>query len=276
MEKKGIYLLQDVKKALANMNRILASKENRISSFFCEENSEMIDDTLFYNDYYTIHHISQEEVEAHPRKYIIEELIQPCILLWGKNIFTFTTSNSTDSITWISIKLQDLSTENIAFIDSLQDKDIVKFSKHKGVLELGVTEVGEKASERLIEICSGFKMQDVPCSATIPLKKALIQCGYYYKKQNPSYLTLEEYQKKFGTLSYGHFSRYFDSPYAIPYTLEFDGSSIKKPIHRILSKRGYLFDGDIIYKNRFYYNKHLNYLRYLETIEEIQALMKKM
>lgn len=218
----------------------------------------------------------QEEVEKNPRKYIIEELINPCTILWGKNIFPYMTSLSFDDSLWIAFQIDDLSVENMDYITSL-DKKFKHFAQNEECIYIEVNNKGEEARNQLAEIACGFKMQDIPKEATISVIAALIQCGYSKKIPNPSYIPFEEYQKLFGSLS----NSYYNSSYAQKDLVVFDDQKWKrrwhkKSVFKILASHGFSFDQSHVYKSAFYHKKHVNYLRYLKTKEMMQTLEKKM
>ena len=226
-------------------------------------------------EYAPLPHTDQEEVEICPKKYIITELLEVCYILWSKNIFTYMTSDYRDDSVWIAIKLTDLSSENIAYIDSL-GKKVKKFAREDGCIHIGVNKKGEEARLRLMQIACGFTMQDVPKWTTIDYESAMINCGCFKKEANPEYLTLEEYQQKFGPLVYGEYRQYLDSIYGTKYFKKLDPSKIKGKEERILQKHNYALDGDnTIYKSPFYLKKHTRYVEYKNTLKEIQKLTKR-
>ena len=224
--------------------------------------------------YNPLPHTDQEEVERCPEKYIITDLLEPCYILWGKNIFTYMTSDYQDDCVWIAIKINDLSPENIDYIDSLE-KTVKKFGREEECIHIGVNCKGGEARLRLANIANGFKMQDVPKSATITYEEAMIFCGCFKEEINPNYLTLEKYQQSFGQLSYGHYHEYLDSIYGKKTIKRVDTSKIKGKEEVVLKKHHFAQYNGIIYKSPFYLQKHLRYINYTSTLEEIMKMTKR-
>ncbi len=224
-------------------------------------------------EYNPLPHTDQEEVERCPKKYIIAELLEPCYILWSKNIFTYMVSDHYDNYVWIAIKINDLSLENMDYIATLPKK--VKFAREEGCIHLGVKNKGEEAKRLLVNIVTGFKMQDVPKSATISYEDAIISCGCFKEKLNPHYLPLEEYQRRFGPLQYGFYSEYLNSIYSERTIKIMDTSKVKGKKDILLKKNHFAPCEGIIYKSPFYLQKHLRYIKYLTTLEEMAKLIKR-
>ena len=165
-------------------------------------------------------------------------------------------SNYQDENSWIEIIEEDLSDENKEILNKIDDIDIIKFRLHKGCINIGVNYVGEKAQNKLIEIASQLKMQDVPKRATTDTESALIQSGYYKLIKNPSYDP-----KKLDDLDY-------NEPFMIKVL---DYSKIDKPVDTILKDEGYIkvqSEGRI-YISDYHYQKHLKYLEYQNKLNII-------
>lgn len=202
--------------------------------------------------------VYQDVVELDPERYIIKECIPACKILWDKNIYTFMCSDYENESAWIEIDLDNLSEDNLSILEDIKEKHDT-FSYHSGCINLAANGFGKKAMEELVTIANKFVMQDVPKkSATISLEKLLFDCGCYKRYKNPNYVPFEE--QIMNSESYD-----WSKPFEEEFICEFDPSQITKPIDEYVADYGAVYGEDgLIYRNEFHYNKHLNYLRYLD------------
>lgn len=224
-------------------------------------------------------HATQEDVEKNPREFIIEECVEPCKILWGKNIFTFMCSEFCDNNAWIEILEENLSEENQQIINNLPEPFYIFKGYHSGSVIVGVKCLGQKAILLLSQFACMLKMQDVPDKeSTVDLETALIQSGYSKTIPNPEYKTMKEFEESIKDIDpkekYEKLGEYFHSSANQEFIEEVDYSKIKKSIEKILKENGFVQDKDNnkIYRNNFYYQKHLRYLEYLKTQEQVLGL----
>ena len=215
--------------------------------------------------------VSMEEVENNPEKFIMTECIPACKELWSKNIYTFMVSNYTDKNSiWIEI-YTEISDENLEYLKSLKFKNISVNIYHDGCYQIEINHIGKNASNLLLEICKGFKMQDVPKNIAYDSEESfLIKCGCYDEKPNPNYYEMKEF-----------FEMEFDSieeqrNYIIKYREWQHSDNSKKtikifnPNKKEKSTEEYAIDHNKIYKDgRVYlseydYKKHVKYLDYIK------------
>jgi len=210
----------------------------------------------------------QEEVEANPRQFIIEECIPACLELWSKNIYTFMVSDHENKgQCWIEVIADNLSEENRDIFMSLSGDDVIKFSYHKGTINFGVKLVGKKGQERLLELAKQFKMQDVPLNqAYISLQDFLINyCDCYDEISNPNYremkpvwemdLPVEEVADYY--LKYDEWKDSIESKKTIK---QFNPNKLTKPISEFAREHGVIIVDDRVYLSEFDYKKHMNYV----------------
>ena len=121
--------------------------------------------------------VSQEMVEEEPRRWIIEECVPACEILWNKNIYTFMCSDSIDRDAWIELELSCLSDENKAVLETIRE-EYPCFQYHTGCLNIMVPGMGKKAQQELINIANRFVIQDVPSEyATFNMDDIHMICG---------------------------------------------------------------------------------------------------
>lgn len=202
--------------------------------------------------------VSQETVEKNPEKYVIKECLPACKILWDKNIYTFMCSDSLDGNAWIEFNLDNFSPDNLAILEDIKTK-YECYQYHYGCINVSVKGMGKSAMEELVKMAEMFVMQDVPKNeATISLEKLLMECGCYVRKENPNFVPFE---KQLENMSFEDWGK----PMEEPYVCEYDPSQMTKPIDEYVADYGAVYGEDgLIYKNEFHYNKHLNYLRYLD------------
>lgn len=203
--------------------------------------------------------VTQEMVEAEPRKWIIEECVPACQILWDKNIYTFMCSDGLDIDTWIELEVDNLSPENIAILDEIR-KEYVCYQYHQGCLNISVPGKGRKAQEELIKIAERFKMQDVPSDyATLSMKSIYMICGCSKEVENPNYVPIEV---QLANMDFSNWSLDIQEPTI----MVLDESKIVKSDEEYIDEVGAIRDSEtgIIYRNQFHYNKHLKYLESLD------------
>ena len=201
--------------------------------------------------------VSQEMVEEEPRRWIIEECVPACQILWDKNIYTFMCSDGIDSDAWIELELECLSPENMDILEEIK-KEYVCYQYHQGCLNISVSGKGKKAQEELIKIANRFKMQDVPSKyATFTMKKVYMINGCSKEVENPNYVSIQE---QLANMTFSNWGISIEEPtiWAL------DPDKIVKSDEEYISDIGAIKDGDTIYVNEFHYNKHLKYIESLE------------
>ncbi len=220
--------------------------------------------------------VSQETVESNPRQFIIEECIPACQELWSKNIYTFMVSDHlNEGQCWIEIVYDSLSDENKEIFMQLESEDIIKFSYHSGCVNFGVKCVGIEGQQKLLELAKMFKMQDVPKEqAWISEEEFLMDyCGCYDEYDNPNYTPMlppweadikadeiSDYMEKY--------NRWELSEESHQKLRKFAPHKVKKPISEYASEHGMLYEDGRVYLSKFHYQKHQNYLHYMNNISE--------
>lgn len=224
-------------------------------------------------------HATQEDVEKEPRKYIIEECVEACEILWSKNIFTYMCSEFCDNNAWIELIEDDLSVENLEIINNLKNPYKIYKGYHNGSVMVIVPTLGLDAKELLIRFADMLKMQDVPKrEATITRINALIQSGYGMEIKNPAYVPYEKFEERIKSLNpiqrYNELEKYLHSVECEEYISDVDETKIDRPVEEILKENGYIIseDNHKIYKNAFYYKKHLKYLKSLKPEKQSHKL----
>lgn len=203
--------------------------------------------------------VTQEMVEAEPRRWIIEECVPACEILWSKNIYTFMCSDSIDKDAWIELELECLSPENIEILEEIK-KEYVCYQYHQGCLNISVPGMGKKAQEELIKIANRFIMQDVPSKyATFTMEKVYMINGCSKEVENPNYVSIQE---QLANMTFGNWG--FDIQEPTIWVL--DPTKIVKSDEEYISDVGAIQDANtgVIYRNQFHYNKHLKYIESLE------------
>lgn len=209
-------------------------------------------------------HVTQDMVEIEPEKWIIKECIPACKILWSKNIFTFMCSDYVDYDAWIELDLDVLSNENLEILEQIK-LEYECFSYHQGCINIKVTGMGKKAQSELIKIANRFKMQDVPHKyAVISLEELLMSCGCFSLIKNPDYVSVEEQMAKMD------FENWRNVEFSEPTIRVFDSLKVVKPVEEYIADYGAVVSEDgTIYVDQFYYDKHLNYVFYLNDNEQI-------
>ena len=200
--------------------------------------------------------VSQQMVEEEPRRWIIEECVPACQILWDKNIYTFMCSDGIDFDAWIELELECLSPENRAILEEIR-QEYVCYQYHEGCLNISVPGKGKKAQEELIKIANRFKMQDVPSKyATYSMERVYMINGCSKEIDNPNYVPLHVQLANMTFENWG-----FDIQE--PTILVLDPTKIDKSDEEYISDIGAILDGDTIYVDEFHYNKHLKYFESL-------------
>ena len=204
--------------------------------------------------------VSQEEVEKTPYKWIIPECIPACVLLWGKNIYTFMCSDRLDKNAWIEFRIDDLSDENKQILEEIKKK-YRTYSYHEGCINIEVDGMGMNALNELVGMTYYFKMQDVVSKeAIITEEDLLIESGCYNLVRNPKYISLEDQLKDCKDML-SLYSLLIEDEYIKVLAPE----KITKSIDEYIEEYGAVRDPEtnIIYRSNFHYNKHLRYLESL-------------
>lgn len=208
--------------------------------------------------------VGQEAVETEPRRWIIEECVPACQILWDKNIYTFMCSDQIDTDAWIELELECLSSENLEILEQIK-KEYRCYQYHSGCINISVDGMGKSAQDELVSIANRFKMQDVPSKyATIGLQVLLMECGCYRDVPNPKYVPLEEQLANMTFENWG-------APFEEEYIREFDIAKMQKSTEEYIEEYGAVMDyiEGICYVSKFHYDKHLKYLRYLEEKPDV-------
>lgn len=204
--------------------------------------------------------VSQQDVEESPRRWIIEECVPACEILWSKNIYTFMCSDRLDKNAWIELKLSNLSSENLDILRELCN-EYHCYQYHEGCLNISVDGMGKKAQKELINIANRFVMQDVPVGeATYSIEDVYKKCGCVKTIPNPNYVSLEE---QLSDLSLSNWGKCLEDP-----VIEvFDPSKVNKSFEEYIDDCGAVIDPTtgIIYRSVFHYCKHLRYINSLEN-----------
>lgn len=206
--------------------------------------------------------VTQEMVESEPRRWIIEECVPACQILWDKNIYTFMCSDGLDRDAWIELELECLSLENRRILEQISE-EYVCYPYHEGCLNISVLGKGRKAQDELIKIANRFKMQDVPAKyATFTMERVYMINGCSKEVENPNYVPIEE---QLANMTFENWGLDIQEP-----TIwVLDPSKIVKSDEEYISDIGAIKDGDTIYTNDFHYNKHL---RYVESLNKGKRL----
>ena len=216
-----------------------------------------------------VSHASEEEVENNPEKYIMTECIPACKELWSKNIYTFMVSNyEGESGIWVEI-YNEISADNLNYLKSLTEKNINVNVYHKGCYRIEVNHIGQAASDLLLEICKGFKMQDVPKNIAYSSEEDfLINCGCFDEIENPNYYEMKEfYELEFESSEEMHdYMRKFDewqhSENSKKYLKKYNPQKKIKSTKEYAKEKNMIFADGIIFKSKFDYDKHMKYMQY--------------
>ena len=216
-----------------------------------------------------VSHVSEEEVENNPEKYIMTECIPACKELWSKNIYTYMVSNYVgESGIWIEI-YNEISVENLDYLKGLKEKNINVNIYHDGCYRIEVSHIGQAASDLLLEICKGFKMQDVPKNiAYYNEEDFLINCGCFDEIENPDYYEMKEfYELEFSNTEEVHdyirkFNEWQHSEKSKKYLKKYNPQKKIKSTEEYVQEKNMIFENGIIFKSKFDYDKHIKYIQY--------------
>lgn len=224
----------------------------------------------------------QEEVEKNPTQFIIQECLPACQELWRKNIYTFMVSDHlNEGICWIEIVADSLSEENKDIYLEMTDDEAVKFSYHSGTINFGVRSVGKEGQEKLLELAKKFQMQDVPKEQAYitPQDFLMKYCNCYNEYPNPDYkpmlppweidIKLEEmadYMKKY--------DQWQNSIESKQFLRKFAPEKATKPIEELVTEQGMILDETRVYLSPFHYQKHKNYVDYVNNQDLNEGIKK--
>lgn len=138
-------------------------------------------------------HLPMEFVSLEPEKYVINECLTACKVLWGKNIYTYSSSDYNDNYTSITILIDHLSPENMdilsTYINNPQNKFGVKVIKNGKYLEFRVDAIGFHAGSELLNLAGMFTIQDVPeKSAYLNISDINENYSWYLENLKPGYV----------------------------------------------------------------------------------------
>lgn len=207
--------------------------------------------------------VSQEMVEENPRRWIIEECVPACQILWDKNIYTYMCSDALDRNAWIELEIECLSSENRKILEELK-KEYNCYQYHYGCLNIEVNGKGKKAQQELMKIAQRFVLQDVPSKyALYSMDDIYIECGCFKKISNPNYKPLDEQMKE---IDFSNWGALMEEPYII--VVDYD--KVVEDSEYYISKVGAYVDpvSGKIYRSKFHYNKHLNYINKMGIIKK--------
>ncbi len=225
----------------------------------------------------------QEIVESNPRRFIIEECIPACQELWSKNIYTFMVSDHlNEGVCWVEIVFDSLSDENKEVYMQIIGEDIVKFSYHEGCVNLGVKCVGLEGQQKLLELAKLFKMQDVPKNqAWISEEEFLMNyCNCYDEYDNPNYKPmlspLEANIDPDQLFEYTERYYAWESSEASQRKLrKFAPHKMNKSISLYAKEHGMIYEDGRVYLSQFHYQKHINYLQYMQNTIDQEGVHQK-
>ena len=219
--------------------------------------------------------VSQEEVEAHPERYILPECLPACQALWSKNIYTFMTSNHDDVNTrWIQIDPDNFSAENLALFEKLSAKSPKNFQMgdvyRPWSFTIGTKGTGEAAGKDLLKLADKLKMQDVPEGiAYLSTEDFLILYDDCYDEVlNPEYREMEDpviLEDKLNTVEFlkyfEEYSQWLSSPESQKTIKKFNAERQSAPLEDLVTAQNMILDDKRVYFNDFHYQKHLNFVK---------------
>lgn len=232
------------------------------------------------NKFSEVSQTSMEEVENNPEKFIMTECIPACKELWSKDIYTFMVSNYIgENGIWIEI-YDEISDENLKYLKSLKSKNISVSIYHDGCYKIEVNHIGKNASDLLLEVCKGFKMQDVPKNiAYFSEEEFLIKCGCYNELLNPNYVEMKEfYEMEFDTFEEqkNYMSKYREwelSENSKKIVKTFNPNKKEKTTEEYVIERDMIYEDGRVYLSKFDYEKHLKYVHYIEKLIDEQLYL---
>ena len=241
-------------------------------------------DKAHSKDYMGVSYAGMEFVEANPSHYIIDECIPACKILWSKNIDTFMCSDYLNDGAWIEIIRAELSAQNEGALEKLKTLTKPLYAYHKGTINMEVEGFGDAARDRLVEVANMFHMQDVPHKkAYLTAEEFLVECGCYKIEANFEYEFMEDpmMASMAGTVEFETPADLFEAikKYEVwenssksKETFKmFDDSKVLKPIEEYVRDANmgdlYIPEEGRIYNSKYYYDKHLRYLEYVDKID---------
>ena len=199
--------------------------------------------------------VSQEDVEMNPRRWIIEECVPACEILWSKNIYTFMCSDGLDRNAWIELEIECLSPENKGILEQIK-REYHCYQYHEGCINIPVEGKGAKAQAELIKIAERFVIQDVPTKyAAYTMDTIYKRCGCFKDIDNPDYVPIEE---QLANMTFENWGLDIQEP-----TIRVvDPEKIVKSDEEYIDEVGAIKDSNtgLIYRNQFHYEKHLRYV----------------
>ena len=290
-----------VVESLINGRKINASSKNQfkcmqqfdklmiyLSKSKIETLSKLLDNQFIQEEKYLpqsdsfgeVSHAVEEEVENNPEKYIMTECIPACKELWSKNIYTFMVSNYVgESGIWIEI-YDEISDENLKYMKSLKEKNINVDIYHEGCYRIEVNHIGQAASDLLLEICKGFKMQDVPKNiAYFQEEDFLINCGCFDEIENSNYYEMKEfYELEFNNPEEMHdymekFNHWQHSENSKKYLKRYNPQKKIKSTEEYAKENNMIYVDGIVFTSKFDYDKHMKYIQYINSKNDEQIYL---
>lgn len=217
----------------------------------------------------------QEEVEKNPTQFIIQECLPACQELWRKNIYTFMVSDHlNEGMCWIEIIADSLSEENKDIYLEMTEDEAVKFSYHSGTVNFGVRCVGIEGQKRLLELAKRFQMQDVPKEQAYitPQDFLMRYCNCYHEYPNPDYKPmLAPWEADIGleeiTDYMNKYDKWQESIESKQFLKSFAPEKVTKSIEELASEHGMILEETRVYLSQFHYQKHKNYVNYVNNLD---------
>ena len=138
-------------------------------------------------------HLPMDFVSLEPEKYVINECLSACKVLWGKNIYTYSSSDYNDNYTSITVLIDHLSPENMdilsTYINNPQNKFGVNVIRKGNYLEFRIDAIGFHAGSELLNLAGMFTIQDVPeNSAYLNISDINENYSWYLENLKPGYV----------------------------------------------------------------------------------------
>ena len=205
-------------------------------------------------------------------EYIIPECQEACKELWAKNLFTFMCSNREDGENKY-ILLGELSAENEEIFKQLMEKypSNYDWSEFRGTYAIRTYGTQEETSKKLLDLVEPFQMQDV-LEGYQTIEDYLTETfGIFKLEPNPDYTSgvkapkMEDYEDFQEFLA--AYDKYVELISTPEYVKVFDKTKMTKSVEEYLQEAGeyHLYDQErgIVYRNEFYRDAHLRYMKYL-------------
>ncbi|MBQ8193381.1 MAG: hypothetical protein IJZ46_04870 [Bacilli bacterium] len=138
-------------------------------------------------------HLPLDVVCLEAPKYVINECLDACKILWGKNIYTYSSSDYNDDYSSITVLCDNLSPENMDIISNYMldhnNKYGVNVVRNGNYIEFKINAIGEHARIALIGFASMLTMQDVPeKEAYISVSSIDKDYAWYLENLKPGYV----------------------------------------------------------------------------------------